>query len=122
MADAGPTHRLQPCEQPSPVLLVIKQAVDLPPIGRVRVVLLAQDVVERVSHAHDHPGHNLAADQPSRPLEGRFLTLAHEQLLDAWDSSLYPPISEHLGPRGLPLPTPLHTTNVPACPGCPAWA
>ena len=47
-------HRLQRREQPSPVLLVIEQAVDLPPVSRVRVLLLAQDVVERVSHGHDH--------------------------------------------------------------------
>ena len=47
-------HRLQPGEQPSPVLLVIEQAVDLPPVSRVRVLLLAQDVVERVGRGHDH--------------------------------------------------------------------
>ena len=43
-------HRLQPGEQPSPVLLVVKRAVDLPLVGRVRVLLLAQDAVERVGH------------------------------------------------------------------------
>ena len=48
-------HRLQRREQPSPVLLVIKEAIDLPPVGpNVRVLLLAQNVVERVSHGRHH--------------------------------------------------------------------
>jgi hypothetical protein len=47
-------HRLQPGEQPSPVLLVIEQAVDLPPVSRVRVLLLAQNVIERVGRGHHH--------------------------------------------------------------------
>ena len=45
-------HRLQTVEQPSPILLVIEQAVDLPPVSRLRLLILAQDVIERVRGPH----------------------------------------------------------------------
>ena len=45
-------HRLQTVEQPSPILLVIEQAVDLPPVRRLRLLILAQDVIERVRGPH----------------------------------------------------------------------
>ena len=64
-------HRLQPGEQPSPVLLVIEQAVDLPPVSRVRVLLLAQDVVERVGRGHDHGRDGRPPGQPSSAIPAR---------------------------------------------------
>ena len=64
-------HRLQPGEQPSPVLLVIEQAVDLPPVSRVRVLLLAQDVVERVGRGHDHDRDGRPPGQPSSAIPAR---------------------------------------------------
>ena len=52
MARDALAHRLQTVEQPSPILLVIEQAVDLPPVSRLRLLILAQDVIERVRGPH----------------------------------------------------------------------
>ena len=52
MARDALAHRLQTVEQPSPILLVVEQAVDLPPVRRLRLLILAQDVIERVRGPH----------------------------------------------------------------------
>ena len=52
MARDALAHRLQTVEQPSPILLVIEQAIDLPPVSRLRLLILAQDVIERVRGPH----------------------------------------------------------------------